>query len=265
MLAVLDDAAANGMSATTYSGLTSLASELNVSGGISCSAYVQQLANDVISGNSANAYWNGGADAASALGNLSASSSQAQFDELIGKWFLGTDLPAIDSQILLGGDFQTAYQAFNLPLWGAGGPSINDVNQGEVGDCYFLASLGEVAMQDPQSIEDMISENSNGAYAVEFRINGKADYVTVNDELPTFASNGNTIFAKSGGRALGPFDRESLRPARGTDRGYSRLDAQSERGRLCRHWRWVGTEPHRNYWPVFQPVFALVDRNRPAC
>ncbi len=203
MLQVLQDAASGGMNATTWTGLQTLAQDLNIAGGISASAYVQQIAQDVINGNSANAYWNGGADTASALGNLSASSTQAQFDELIGKWFLGSDLPAIDASTLLGDDVQVGYAAFNLPLWNSGGPSINDINQGMVGDCYFLSALGEVALQDPTAIKDMIQATGNGDFSVEFQVNGKADYVTVNDELPTYAS-GSTIFDKPNGTLWAP-------------------------------------------------------------
>ena len=39
-------------------------------------------------------------------------------------------------------------------------------------------------MQDPSLIENMIHENSNGTYSVEFHVNGAADFVTVNNDLP---------------------------------------------------------------------------------
>ena len=81
------------MTETKFAALQTLAGELNVAGGISTSAYVQQIADNVIEGNSANAYWNGGSSTATALGDLTATSSQSQVDDLIGKWFLGTDLP----------------------------------------------------------------------------------------------------------------------------------------------------------------------------
>ena len=95
MLTILQDAAVGGMTATKFSALQTLASMLNQPGGITTSAYVQQIADDVIDGNSANAYWNGGSSTATPLGNLSATSTQTQVNELIGKWFLGTDLPSL--------------------------------------------------------------------------------------------------------------------------------------------------------------------------
>lgn len=187
MLAILQDAAAGGMTATKFSGLQTLAGELNVAGGIQTSAYVQQITDDVVDGNSANAHWNGGSNTAAPLGDLSAASSQTQAQELVGKWFLGADLPATELAPN-GKGYPTTYEATTLPLFAAGGPSINDVSQGVDGDCYFLAALGEQALQDPDEIKNMIQSNGNNTYSVEFQVDGKADYVTVNNETPNFAS-----------------------------------------------------------------------------
>ena len=54
MLTILQDAAAGGMTATKFSALKTLAGMLNAAGGLTTSTYVQQLADDVILGNSAN-------------------------------------------------------------------------------------------------------------------------------------------------------------------------------------------------------------------
>ena len=149
--------AAGGMSVSEFRGLQFLASELNTAGGIQTSAYVQQIFDNVVKGNSANATWRGGAATAVALGNLTAASSQTQVNELIGKWFLGADLPSTAVSGMTG-----AYQAVSTPLFSAGGPVLTDINQGDVGDCYFLAALGETALQDPSLIQNMIQLNPNG-------------------------------------------------------------------------------------------------------
>src|SRR5580693_6253558 len=91
-LSILDDAAVGGMTSSKFSTLQTFASELDVAGGISVSPYVKQIVDDVILGNSANATWNGGA--ATATGNLSTTTSQTKANELIGEWFLGTNLPS---------------------------------------------------------------------------------------------------------------------------------------------------------------------------
>ena len=59
------------------------------------------------------------------------------------------------------------------------GPSETDVDQGSVGDCYFLASLGSVADRDPGRIEDIFTDNGDGTFTVRFFRDGNAEYVTV--------------------------------------------------------------------------------------
>jgi hypothetical protein len=185
MLSILQSEASGGMNLTKFDTLTDIAAELNAKGGVKTSAYVQQITDDVVDGNPANAYWNGGSSNPTALGDLTASSSQTQVDELIGKWFLGTDLPSTSLVAAGDGNPPVSYEATSLPLYGpSGAPVYTDVNQGYVGDCYFVASLAETALKDPSAIENMISNNGNGTYSVDFQVNGKSDYVTVNDELP---------------------------------------------------------------------------------
>ena len=184
-MSILEDAAVGGMTASKFSTLQTFASELNTMGGISVSPYAQQITDDVIFGNSANATWNGGAATATALGNLTAASTQTQADDLIGEWFLGTNLPSLNLAPVGQANLNPAYKASTLPLYGASGaPTYQDVNQGYLGDCYFLSSLGEVALKDPSAIENMISANGNGTYSVRFFVNGQPDYVTVNSQLP---------------------------------------------------------------------------------
>ena len=94
----------------------------------------------------------------------------------------------------------------NDPLFSAGGPKIFDVNQGEAGDCYFLAALAETAQQDPSLIQNMLQSNGNGTYSVEFQLSGKADYVTVDNQLAMLPSgqamgDGSTYAFDHGGNA----------------------------------------------------------------
>ena len=199
VLTILDAAAAGGMTASKFAALQSFAAELNGPGGISVTAYVQQIADDVIDGNSANATWNGGASTATKLGDLTATSSQTQADELIDEWFLGANLPSLSLAAVGQANLQPTYQNSTLPLYGSSGaPTYQDVNQGYLGDCYFLSSLGEIALKDPSAIESMITSNGNGTYGVRFMVDGQPDYVTVNSELPVMGAgyqwaNGSTL------------------------------------------------------------------------
>ena len=199
MLTILQDAAVGGMTSTKFSTLQTLASMLNQPNGLTVSSYVQQIADDVINGNSANAVWNGGSSSTTTLGNLSATSTQTQVNELIGKWFLGTDLPSLNVSGIGESNLSPSYKASTLSLYGASGtPSYLDVNQGYLGDCYFVAALGETALKDPSLIENMITSDGNGTYSVCFYVNGQPDYVTVNSQLPVMGggyswANGSTL------------------------------------------------------------------------
>jgi hypothetical protein len=195
MLQVLDAAAVGGMTASKFGSLVTLVSLMNAPDSISTSAYVQDISHSLIDGDPANADWTGGESTPIALGNLSASSTQTQVDHLIGKWFLGTDLPSTDHA----GAGEATYEVQKGPLFAADGvPSYHDVNQGEVGDCWFLSTLAEVALQDPSAIKSMIANNGNGTYGVRFFVDGVSEYVTVNKELPVVNdgsewNNGSTL------------------------------------------------------------------------
>ena len=175
------------LSATQLSDLTTIAANLN--NGVTTSAYLTGIMDSLVAGSKANATWTGGNASSVALGNLAAGASATQLSELIGKWFLGTDLPS--SQVnVSGAQFQIAYSNSANLLFGASGPNWNDINQGRLGDCYLESCLAEVAYLNPSVISSMITVNGNGTYAVRFDVNGAAQYVTVNSEL----ANGGSIF-----------------------------------------------------------------------
>ena len=142
-----------------------------------------------VNGSAANAKWTGGAATSVALGNLVAGSTATQVGELVGKWFLGTDLPT-SSVYMSGTAFSVTYSTVSKALFASTGPSMNDINQGYLGDCYLLASLAEVAKQNVNAIKSMFVDNGNGTYGVRFFENGVANWVTVNSSL----AYGGTIF-----------------------------------------------------------------------
>ena len=182
--AVLKDAARQPVNAKLFNELQTAAKSLNTPGGPTATVLVQQMFDDVILGNSANASWTGGAAAASTLGNLSTTSTDTQFKELIGKWFLGSDMPG-DASAPGQSPIGIVYEPYALPLFNSVGPVIADVSQGQLGDCWFLAALGETAMQHPSLISKMIVPHGL-SYSVQFWVNGRAKFVPVNDALPTY-------------------------------------------------------------------------------
>lgn len=61
------------------------------------------------------------------------------------------------------------YKPVDGPLFGPDGPDIkHDLNQGDDGDCWFLASLAAVTQKDPNFPQQHIKQNPNGTYTVTF-------------------------------------------------------------------------------------------------
>jgi len=93
------------------------------------------------------------------------------------------------------------YKRFdNRPLFANGGPSADDVNQGQIGNCYFLATIAGAAAVTPQTIRTMMSDLGDGTYAVKFKTSSGADkYYRVDNDLPTFsAASSSLAYAKFG-------------------------------------------------------------------
>ena len=149
--------------------LQSFASELNPPGGVSVSPYVQQIADDVIDGNSANATWNGGASTATTLGNLSATSTPDP-GRRADRRVVPRDQPA-EPQCRRDrrGEPQSDVPDLDAAaLRPERGPTYHDVNQGYLGDCYFSRRSARSRCKDPAAIENMITSNGNGTYCVRF-------------------------------------------------------------------------------------------------
>jgi len=69
-------------------------------------------------------------------------------------------------------------------LFGSG-PSSGDVNQGGVGDCYFLASLAAFAQVKPSVLTESAVDMGDGTYVVRFYKGGQPVYVRVSNDLST--------------------------------------------------------------------------------
>lgn len=73
------------------------------------------------------------------------------------------------------------------------GVNPDDVSQGALGDCWYIASLQAVARSNPRIIEEAITDNGNGTYTVRLYHDGKPVYLTVtgdqveNERGPAFA------------------------------------------------------------------------------
>jgi hypothetical protein len=84
-------------------------------------------------------------------------------------------------------------------------PIAADINQGAVGDCYYLASLASFANQKRTVILNSAVDLGDGTYAVEFYNSGTPEFVRVNNSFPVGGFNGYE-FAQPGsnGSIWGP-------------------------------------------------------------
>ncbi|MBA5604382.1 DUF4214 domain-containing protein [Duganella sp. FT3S] len=197
-LRILTDTARDGaFTAAEFQDLQTVARHMN--DGVAASSYVADIFIQLVQGNPANVSWHGGANTASPLGDLSATSSVSQLNELIAKWFLGTDLPDPTLQeINQRGGVQPTYTMLNGPLYGATGAAATvDVAQGAVGDCVVCANMIEMVNNHPELLKSMIVDNGNGSYGVRFYLDGNEVWVTVDDEFPV-NSAGAMVYAHNG-------------------------------------------------------------------
>lgn len=156
-----------------YADLSHYAQSIGTVCGTDSSIY--SLVSGMVTGNNgASVDWTSPVDGTlTRIGCLGVGSSATQFNQLIANWLDGTNMPASSS---------TAYTD-GRPLFAEGGPSINDIHQGQDGDCSLLSALQGVVDADPNFIKSMIVQNSNDTYSVRFFNNGVPTWVTVDNNV----------------------------------------------------------------------------------
>jgi len=92
----------------------------------------------------------------------------------------------------------TVYRNFaGRQLFADNGPIENDIQQGYLGDCYFLATLSSVAKVNPNAIKQSIVDLGDGTYAVQFTKGNTQTFIRIDADLPTW-SNGALAYANAG-------------------------------------------------------------------
>jgi hypothetical protein len=80
--------------------------------------------------------------------------------------------------------------------------NVRDINQGQMGDCFLLAAIGEIALFHPSAITSMIYANPDGTETVTLNL-------TASGQLPNY---GTTSFKSTASRRSG--SRSWKRPSR---------------------------------------------------
>jgi hypothetical protein len=84
----------------------------------------------------------------------------------------------------------------NASLFGTG-PVTADVNQGESGDCFFMASLAAFTVQNPNVLVQSAVDMGDGTYVVQFKTFNSTTFVRVSNVFSTGPVNG-FMFASPG-------------------------------------------------------------------
>lgn len=89
----------------------------------------------------------------------------------------------------------TTRQFANNPLFSTDGPSKSDVRQGHLSDCYMLAGLAAIAMDNPDAVRQHIVDFDDGTYGVRmgdsfYRVDADLAVQTSTSTTPAYASLG---------------------------------------------------------------------------
>jgi hypothetical protein len=93
--------------------------------------------------------------------------------------------------------YSSGYANFSSdPLFAAAGPTQDDIQQGGIGDCYFLSTLAALAKTDPELIRQSIVSLGDGTYAIQFfNSSGVKTYLRIDGYLPTTSWGGQAYDA----------------------------------------------------------------------
>jgi hypothetical protein len=150
---------------------------------------------------------------------------RASWETLEGRTLMSVTLPHVDAAPIAEpatNGYVTGWKNDSGdPLFGKGGPNINDIHQGDTGDCWFVATLAEVAWRDPSVIRQDISERADGTYDVYFHTSTGTVDEHVDGRLPVnqyhkleYAQlgQGNCVWVAIMEKALAYFRNQTIAP-----------------------------------------------------
>jgi hypothetical protein len=118
---------------------------------------------------------------------------------------MGVDSRQTGKQPELDGKYsgdQTTYEKFPGRAFNSAEPSPQGVQQGSLGDCWYMASMGAAARQKPGMLRRLVQDNGNGTYDVTIFLRDKTGTLvpstkTVEMSLPT-TNKSTPLYAKNG-------------------------------------------------------------------
>jgi len=86
----------------------------------------------------------------------------------------------------------TTHNYSSLRLFASSGPSIRDIKQGYVGDCWLMSAMGELALRNPYVVRSRIVDFGDGTFGVKL----SNSFYRIDGDLPV--SNSHLAFADFG-------------------------------------------------------------------
>lgn len=69
------------------------------------------------------------------------------------------------------------------PVFGDHGPKPEDVRQGNIGDCYLLADLKNLAEHNPSAITEIVRDHGDGTVSIRFLADNRPEWVRVDKQI----------------------------------------------------------------------------------
>ncbi|MEW7315002.1 C2 family cysteine protease [Buttiauxella gaviniae] len=181
VMKALDASLTDSLSTSAYTALQGYVQNIGQICGKDSSVY--SLANGLVNGaGGASVDWVNTDGTFTRIGSLNVGSSATQFNQLISTWFDGADIPVSSSTAHVDG----------RPLFANGTPTINDIHQGQIGDCWVLSTFQSVVNTSPDFIKSMVVQNSNDTYSVRFFRGGNTDWVTVDNNVCSYGESSSS-------------------------------------------------------------------------
>jgi len=138
-------------------------------------------------------YFSGGGGIISEITDATAAEISSGWVHNVQSFANGADKTLDSDNIADPTDISTKANFASSPLFPTAGPGTQDVDQGNVGDCWLMSGLGEAAKSNQNSIFRTVVPFGDGTFGVKLGSN----YYRVDAELPVDAS-GNLRMAGSG-------------------------------------------------------------------